>query len=106
MKEGPNRLNRHGEIRRGNTFYNLLIEKEDFDRIPLDSQKLLERYNIYPELSAEVFHAETERIVEYKKEEKEPSRLSYVGRSAMVILIVTIATLHWIDRYIVEFIDW
>lgn len=98
-----NVLNRYGEIRRTNAFYNLSIDKYEFDKIPLDAQKNLERYNIYPEISEIPFRAETPKIDSPLKVTVE-KKIPWTTRvlSWIVILLFVYIGLTWLDQYVIQ----
>jgi hypothetical protein len=52
-------VDHRAQIQRSNAFYNLVIENEEFSKIPSKSKDILERYNIFPDLSGTAFHADT-----------------------------------------------
>jgi hypothetical protein len=59
-------LNNHGQYRRSNAFYNLILESSEFAKLSVQSVKELEVLNIYPELSEEIFEAESEFVAPMK----------------------------------------
>lgn len=94
-------LNRHGEDRRTDALYNLVIEKEEFGKIPLEAQVKLERYNIYPEMNPETMdtHYSDEISVQVPpKISPESSKIFYI----VGFIVVFYVGLLWVDKYIIE----
>lgn len=83
----------------GRLFYSVRIEKEDFAKIPDKEKSELEKFNVFPELTEEIFRAETEKIipivpvVKIKRWEK---LVSYLTLPALLYLL-----LEWLDRYVI-----
>lgn len=81
-------MNRHGEIRRTDAFYNLVIENEEFNKLPPSSQTKLERFNIFPEITDVSFITEADANVIAVNTTKMNSSWSAIVISTIVIGVI------------------
>lgn len=91
--------------RRSRGFYNLIIEPSEFTKLSTTGCTQLERYNIYPELSEEVFHSDTAEIIPVKSSNKNPLLNNPIVDKIFISILpiaLLIYLLNWIDRYVVK----
>lgn len=94
-------LNRHGDIRRTDAVYNLIIESEEFSRISQEKQKQLERYNIFPEISDIPFEASSHEIdlrLPMKKKRTKGEKFL----SLLALLMLGFFAYNWIDTFVIR----
>jgi hypothetical protein len=94
------RYERHGAGagQLGRHFYSVKIEKVDFEKLPAEAKMSLEKFNILPEISDELFHAETEKMIPFVPVVKR----TFWERifSVLAIAGILFALLEWIDNYV------
>lgn len=95
-------LDRHGQVRRTNALYNIVIEKDEFNKIPLSSQTKLERYNIFPEFTDIPFQAESEVIETPYTTAKSKTSWSVRILSILSLCLFLYLGLIWIDEYVIQ----
>ncbi|MFP5387533.1 MAG: hypothetical protein ACLGHN_15765 [Bacteriovoracia bacterium] len=93
-------FDRYAQNRRSNTFYNILITKEEFARVPDDVRLQLERFNIYPEIADVVFEAEKEEII-YGPGNSKVSNKTRIP-AILALLFLAFLGFMWVDEYVIR----
>ena len=95
-------VDHRGQVRRTNALYNLVIEKDEFNKIPTSFQTQLERYNIFPDLTDISLHADTHFIDASFNTVKSKSSWTVRIFSILGLCILFGLGLVWVDNYVIQ----
>lgn len=76
------------------------MEKEDFDHLPVEARLKLEKFNVFPEMSDELFQADTEEIIPFRPDPKADRSMQLLA--IFGLLFIVLLGLVWMDEHVMK----